>query len=253
MPVSGTYANVDGADNVADAIAWQDRVDAWPQVAAYKRRSYELLPATGRLLDVGSGTAHDLLAIGRAAIGIDASMAMCRTARARDAVVARAEADALPFPDESFAGVRADRVLAHVSDPDAAIAEMVRVTRRGGRLVIADPDQGSLVIHVPGARPDLVATVRRLRRDVGYRNGTLARDLPRRLAAVGLQGLAIEAFPLLLTDPDDAFGITTWVDSWRQHFTASDVEEWDAAMQRGREAGGFVYALLYFVVSGTRP
>ena len=96
--------------------------------------------------------------------------------------------------------------------PTAALAEMVHVTRPGGRVVVADPDQGSLVISVPGVRTELVAAVRRLRRDVGYRNGTLVRDLPRRCAEHGLRDVAIEGFPLVLTDPDDAFGIPTWVD-----------------------------------------
>jgi SAM-dependent methyltransferase len=251
--MSGTYADVDGADDVEGAIAWQDRVDAWPEVDAYKRRSYACLPASGPVLDVGSGTAHDLLAMDRCAIGVDRSMAMCRTARARGADVARASADALPFPDRVFAGVRTDRVLAHVPDPGRALAEMVRVAGAGGRVVVADADQGSLVIHVPGVRVELVAAVRRLRRDVGYRNGTFAREIPHRLAGLGLDDISIEAFPLVLTDPDDAFGIATWVAHWRSHFTARDAEEWDAGMQQAREAGGFVYAVSYFVVSGTRP
>ncbi len=251
--MSGTYANVDGADDVAAAIGWQDRVDAWPHIAAYKRRSYELLPEPGPILDVGCGPAHDLRAIGARAIGIDVSLAMCRTARARDTSVARAVAGALPFGRSVFAGVRADRVLEHLDDPDAALAEMVRVTRPGGRVVVADPDQGSLVIQVPGVRPELIAAVRRLRRDVGYRNGTLARELPERFARQGLEDVTIEAFPLVLTDPEDAFGLPTWVAYWREHFSATDAAEWDAGMQRAREEGGFLYALLYFVVSGTCP
>jgi SAM-dependent methyltransferase len=251
--MSGTYADVDGTDDVGGAIAWQDRVDAWPQIAAYKHHSYACLPASGPVLDVGSGTAHDLLAMDRDAIGVDRSIAMCRTARARSARVARASADALPFPARVFAGVRTDRVLAHVSDPDRVLGEMVRVARPGGRVVIADADQGSLVISVPGVRTELVAAVRRLRRDVGYRNGTLARELPHRLTALGLEDVSIDAFPLVLTDPDDAFGIATWVAYWRDHFTAHDVAEWDAGMQRARESGGFVYALSYFVTTGTPP
>jgi len=252
--VSGTYANVDAAGDVAAALDWQDRVDAWPQIAAYKRRTYELLrvDAASRVLDVGSGTGHDLLALGADAIGIDASLAMCTAARARGTTVSRAVAGALPFADASFAAVRADRVFEHLDDPDAALAEMVRVTRPGGRVVIADPDQGSLVISVPGVRAELTAAVRRLRRDVGYRNGTLARDLPRRCTEMGLRDIGIEAFPLVLTDPDDAFGIATWVAYWHQEFTEADAAAWDAGMQRAREQGNFVYALLYFVVSGTR-
>ena len=128
--MSGTYANVDASPDVAAALAWQDRVDAWPQIAAYKRRSYELLRvgAGDAVLDVGSGTGHDLLALDAAAIGIDASIAMCTAARARETTVARAVAGRLPFADASFAGVRADRVLEHLDDPDGALAEMVRVT-----------------------------------------------------------------------------------------------------------------------------
>ncbi|MFG1918973.1 methyltransferase domain-containing protein [Micromonospora sp. NPDC048898] len=34
------------------------------------------------------------------------------------------DALALPYPDEHFDGVRCERVLQHVTDPDAAIAEM---------------------------------------------------------------------------------------------------------------------------------
>ena len=55
----------------------------------------------------------------------------------------------------------------------------------------------------------------------------------------------------MLTDPEDAFGLPTWVAYWREHFSAPDAAEWDTGMQRAREEGGFLYALLYFVVSGT--
>ena len=114
------------------------------------------------------------------------------------------------------------------------------------------PDQGSLTIHLPGVRSDLVDRVRRLRRDVGYRNGRLARALPDRFAAAGLRDVTVEAFPLVLTDVDDAFGLPTWVEYWREHFTDEDATQWAEGVERARTHGQFVYVLLYFVVAGPR-
>jgi SAM-dependent methyltransferase len=143
-------------------------------------------------------------------------------------------------------------VLAHVADPERVIAEMRRVVVPGGRVVVADPDQGSLVIHVPGVRVELVDAVRELRATAGYRNGLLARRLPDLFAAIGLEDVTVDAYPLVLTEPDDAFGLPTWVSYWHEHFTEADAAEWAAGMERVREGAPFVYALLYFVVSGTR-
>jgi SAM-dependent methyltransferase len=250
--MSRTYADVDAADDVAAAVAWQDRVDAWPQIDAYKRRTYELVPPDGWVLDVGSGTGHDLAAAERPAFGVDASLAMCRTARARGRNVARADAHALPLPDAMFSGARADRVLAHVVRPEQVLAEMRRVVAPGGTVVAADSDQGSLVIHVPGVRAELVEAVRELRATTGYRNGTLARRLPALFTAMGLTDVTVDAFPLVLVDPADAFGLPSWVSYWHQHFTDADAVDWAAGMERVRAGEPFVYALLYFVVSGIR-
>jgi SAM-dependent methyltransferase len=251
--VSNTYANVDGSTDVAGAVAWQDHVDGWPQIEAYKRRSYELMPDRGLVLDVGSGTGHDIGASGRDMIGVDRSMAMCRTGHTRDRVVVRGDAHSLPFADASFVAARADRVLSHLDDPERAIAEMRRVVAPGGRVVAADPDQGSLVIDIPGVRPALVDAVRELRVTVGYRNGRLARRLPAVLASAGLRDVTVDAFPLVLTDPDEAFGLPTWVSFWREHFTEADEADWAEGNARARAGEPFIYALLYFVVSGVVP
>jgi len=42
------------------------------------------------------------------------------------------EAERLPFPDDSFDLTTCQTVLIHLSDPGAAIAEMLRVTKPGG-------------------------------------------------------------------------------------------------------------------------
>jgi SAM-dependent methyltransferase len=155
---------------------------------------------------------------------------------------------ALPYADNTFAAVRADRVIQHVDDPVAAIGEMLRACRPGGRVVVCDPDQESLVIEVPGMRAELVERVKRLRRDIGYRNGTFVRRLPALFANAGAHDITIEAFPLVLTDPDDAFGLPGWARYWSEHFSESEADEWEAGVNAAREAG-FVYALLYFVIA----
>ena len=50
------------------------------------------------------------------------------------------DVSALDLPTTSFDGVWCERVLQHVDDADAAIGELVRVTRPGGRVCLLDTD-----------------------------------------------------------------------------------------------------------------
>ena len=253
--MSRSYADVDRSRDPQELVRGQEQVDGWPQVQAYKRRTYELVAAADRVLDVGCGPGGDVVAVGvDRCVGLDASSAMGSVAAGRGAVVVAGDALRLPFVAGSFGAVRADRVVQHLADPVAAVTEMVRLVRPGGRVVVADPDQETLVVHVPGVPRSLTDRVKALRRDVGYRNGRFVSTLPGRLVAMGLIDVTVEAFPLVLTEPADAFGLPGWPRFWRHEgagFTDGELAEWDQAMARARAgAGGFVYALLYFVVSG---
>ena len=115
---------------------------------------------------------------------------------------------------------------------------MTQCISPGGRFVVGEPDQQTLSISVPGAPSELVERVRRLRRDVGYRSGTYVSALPGWLHELGFTDVSVDAFPLILRDPHDAFGIATWVRYWADchGFTRSESELWERAIaSSGRE------------------
>jgi ubiquinone/menaquinone biosynthesis C-methylase UbiE len=90
------------------------------------------------VLEVGCGTGLVLERISRfarSAAGLDLSPGMLALAKRRGLVVTEGSATSLPFADASFDVTCAFKVLAHVPDIRAALAEMTRVTRPGGHVV----------------------------------------------------------------------------------------------------------------------
>lgn len=81
-------------------------------------------------------------------IGLDASERLLRDASviSREwafegtAAFIRGDAGALPFPDNTFDWTACQTLLMHAADPDAFLAEMVRVTRPGGIVMCNEPD-----------------------------------------------------------------------------------------------------------------
>ena len=96
-----------------------------------------------RVLDVGAGTGVstvEFLDEGAYAVGTDISLGMLAAGRlARPGVPLLAgDALALPFADEAFDAVTISFALRNVPDPVAALREMHRVTKPGGRLVVCE-------------------------------------------------------------------------------------------------------------------
>jgi SAM-dependent methyltransferase len=58
----------------------------------------------------------------------------------------------LPFPDSSFDVVFAHAIFEHISSPDKALAEILRVLEPGGIAAIRSPDWGGFIVgpEVPG-------------------------------------------------------------------------------------------------------
>jgi ubiquinone/menaquinone biosynthesis C-methylase UbiE len=105
-------------------------------------------PDVGRLLDIGTGTARVLELLApriSQGIGIDASKAMLALARARLArtglahcSVRLADMYRLPLGENSFDVAVMQMVLHYAEDPPGALAEVGRVLRPGGRLIVID-------------------------------------------------------------------------------------------------------------------
>ncbi|HEY7225938.1 MAG TPA: class I SAM-dependent methyltransferase [Micromonosporaceae bacterium] len=102
--------------------------------------------AVGQVLEIGVGTGANLpFYPDRVEVtGIDLSPAMLAVARERvaerglRAELSEGDAQALPFADEQFDTVVATLALCVIPDDRAAIAEMSRVLRPGGRLLLLD-------------------------------------------------------------------------------------------------------------------
>jgi demethylmenaquinone methyltransferase/2-methoxy-6-polyprenyl-1,4-benzoquinol methylase len=123
---------------------------------AWRRKTTRLVPPApadaGPILDLCTGTGDLALAYDRAAagsvpiVGADFCHEMlvraaekARRAGASDRVrFVEADAQALPFPADYFQLAAVAFGLRNVTDPDRGLAEMVRVTRPGGRVAVLE-------------------------------------------------------------------------------------------------------------------
>ena len=95
------------------------------------------------ILDVAAGTgtsSEPFLAAGARVVACDFSLGMLRVGRAARPAVPFVAGDALrlPFPDGAFDAITISFGLRNVADVDAALADMHRVAKAGGRLVVCE-------------------------------------------------------------------------------------------------------------------
>ena len=96
-----------------------------------------------RVLDLAAGTGSSslpFLAAGATVVPCDFSLGMLAVGKQARPTLPFVAGDALrlPFADHSFDAVTISFGLRNVSDVDAALGEMARVTRPGGRLVVCE-------------------------------------------------------------------------------------------------------------------
>lgn len=104
---------------------------------------------------------------------------------------------ALPFSPDTFDGVLANRLLQHLPNPSAAVREMVRVSRHGATIAIAEPDWDTFAVEPSGGRAGRAIVSLR---SAGVANPQVGRDLGSLLSAHGAGDVGVIALDWSVRD-----------------------------------------------------
>lgn len=236
---------------------------ATPDVVAQREEVVALLaPRPGeRVLDVGSGPGYliasiaDAVGAGGEVHGLDVSAPMNALARTRNASrpqvhIDEGNATALPHPDGYFDAAVSTQVYEYVPDIPAALAEMRRVLRTGGRVLVLDTDWDSLVWHTADR-----ALHQRI--VMAWEEHLVHPRLPRvlggHLRRAGFRITRQQVIPLfnpVLGPSSFSFTIMELVAGFvtgRQGLTSDDVAAWQADLQARAADGDYLFSLNRYV------
>jgi ubiquinone/menaquinone biosynthesis C-methylase UbiE len=192
------------------------------------------------------------------AFGVDFSGLMIDQARGRSEAAGLpvhfevGDSQKLRFADDTFAACRTERMLCHVPDTGAVLAEMIRVVRPGGTVVAIDVDLEAALLDAP---------------DLGFTrmffssfadtlsHGRMARELPRHFRLAGLDDVTV--FPLLAEMEFDFLDqlVGPHFDALRTGGTIDleQADRWWAYLQDAGATGIFFMAVPMVVIAGRKP
>ncbi|GAK54448.1 methyltransferase type 11 [Candidatus Moduliflexus flocculans] len=235
----------------------------------FKTRTYELMRIQPGhvVLDMGCGPGVDTVPMaeyvgttGRV-LGVDSDQEMIKNADeyARKMQVSErvehrlADVAALPFESGAFDACRAERLfqVLPASACQPVFAEMLRVTKSGGWIVVADTDWATASIDFPDA-----ALERKLIRFFGEHvrpNGYAGRQFLHIMTQRGLQDVEFQVFPNVqrqfTQSPFDEWLLREALTA--QAISHTDADFWKTTLTE-REAAGEFYATVNMVIVGGR-
>jgi ubiquinone/menaquinone biosynthesis C-methylase UbiE len=260
------FTNVDRTEDPEFYLRFLDEGNALESIQAAKPIILDQLRLRDHqhILDAGCGTGEDVVELAARvgpsgqATGVDISHTMVDEARRRAhrstwrVKFQAADVRALPFADREFDACRAERLLMHVPDPELAIAELLRVTKPGGRICVFDFDWDSHFVDSPYR--DTTRAIVRSFAD-GIRNGWIARQLPRLLADHGAINITYRAHTVFL---DRSFyelllGGHLRLAQAAGKFTPDELGRWRDHLRNASDKGTFLAGVTAMIVAATRP
>jgi ubiquinone/menaquinone biosynthesis C-methylase UbiE len=261
----GMFTTVDALPDPGVFIRLMDRVQSVPDVQTARARlvaRLDLRPGDS-VLDLGCGAGDHtreiagLVAPGGRAVGVDFSTSMIGEATRRQAAspvaatFEQGDAQQLRFETGTFDACRTERMLCHVPDCRAALREMVRVVRPGGRVGVIDFDAGGVLIDHPdrAITGAFVATMA----DV-VRNPWMGRSLRRLMTEAGL--VDVEVRPAVV---EVGYGVVEPMITMHAALLAESgvpaeaVETWRRELEYANLSGTFYMGIAMFSAVGRKP
>lgn len=180
-----------------------------------KEHSYSIFKkiGSGTIIDLGCGTGMDVIGMSNLLggdveiIGIDHDTAMLEKAKESGNDIANigfmlSEAHHIPFGDEAVSGIRAERLIQHLKEPELVFAEMHRVLKAGNPLAIIETDWQSLIFY--NGHGTIEKKISQYLSNVKINNGEAARNLTTYLEKSNFENIEIEIFPFVLKSLADA-------------------------------------------------
>jgi ubiquinone/menaquinone biosynthesis C-methylase UbiE len=267
MNTKDILSSIDEADSatIERIVIRLEQREEDPHIAHCRKTYFSKLPiaAAERILENGCGTgvvtrmlARQTELVGQI-IGSDNSSELIKIARQRSIeeglqdqiVYTESDAHSLDFEDDSFDIVLADTLICHVLDPNKVFAEIVRVVKRDGLIVIFDGDYASLSFeYTPD--PALGKTMDEALRQTAYANPNIMRKLPGMLLEYGME--LVEIIPHVLIEVGAASDRLSFIDTHTHHtpqtglVTEKQMDIWLAWQYRAMKEGHFFGVCNYY-------
>ena len=236
-----------------------------------KQRSYtymQIQPGQ-RLLDVGCGPGTDTIPLAQLVgptghvVGVDCDPAMIAEANQRaeqsdvSTLVKHKQADvaSLPFESGEFDASRCERLFQHLHNPAQALAEMARVVKSGGWIVVLDTDWGTVSIDTPEV--DIERRLTRVHAERCLHNGYSGRQLYRLFKQQKLADISIEVCPQIITNYALARQIVLLDQAEKEALTAGiitsdELQRLHTSLERADSEGVFFSSGSLMLVAGRK-
>jgi len=214
-----------------------------------------------RVLDAGCGpgfyVAETLERVGPdgSVAGVDASEAMLGVAAKRceghdNVSFHEGDVTALPVGDADFDRALSVQVLEYVEDIPAALSELLRVLRPGGRVLIWDVDWATVSWHSrdPARMERFLAAW-----DEHLADPSLPRTLAARMREAGFEDVELEGHAFATTDVTDQTYAGALIPLMVDYVGSAEAEAWAAEQRELERRGESYFACIQFCFTGTRP